>query len=203
QRIPRVRKRRHRKTQTRSSGHTEQAQSASPNDRFLSRQDSEEEDDHNDAMVNPVGKAAVFAGAAAVGAHVAWGEYKRERERRAADAERDRERATHDSFVEEMRRKAEAAAQGRERAKARVGRSPEEARAVADLTDLRASLMGKALGKLRRALEKDFARSPPLSSVGLPLIGRADTVDFVIAAVLLAWGDEELLQELWPRRRRR
>lgn len=132
-------------------------------------------------MVNPVGKAAVFAGAAAVGAHVAWGEYKQERERRAADAERHHEKATHDSFVEEMRRAEATTRNSRQKGNARTGgRSAEDRRAIADLTDLRMSPMGRALGKLRRALERDFSRSPtPVSAAGLPLIGRADTVDFV------------------------
>lgn len=152
-------------------------------------------------MVNPVGKVAVFAGLTAVGLHKAYSDLTRERERKAAEVEAKRNRAARQDFHEEMARASEASAAER---RAQQARSDHDAESFRELVDLRVSLMGRALGDLRRALNEDFMRqSPPLSTVGLPLIGRADSVEFAIAAVLLAWGDDEMLERFWPRRKRR
>lgn len=147
-----------------------------------------------------MGKIAVATGLAAVGLHKAYGDMKREQERTAAEVERKREQAARQDFREEMARASSASAAQR---RAEQERSNHNREAFVELKELRVSLVGRALGDLRRALEEDFCReSPPLSSVGLPLIGRADSVDFAIAAVLLAWGDDEMLERFWPRRRR-
>lgn len=150
-------------------------------------------------MVNPVGKVAVATGLAAIGLHKAYGDMKRERERRAAAAEHEREQASRKDFVEEMARASQASAAERD---AQRQRSDHNRETIAELFELRVSLMGRALRDLRRALAVDFVRhSPPLSTVGLPLVGREDSVDFAIAAVILAWGDDELLERFWPGRR--
>eukprot|EP00752_Nemacystus_decipiens_P013441 g11904.t1 len=150
-------------------------------------------------MVNPVGKIAVATGLAAVGLHKAYGDMKREQERKAAEVERKREQAVRQDFRDEMARASQASAAQR---RAQQQRSDHSREAFAELTELRVSLMGRALGDLRKALAEDFCReSSPLSAVGLPLIGRADSVDFAIAAVLLAWGDDEMLERFWPRKR--
>lgn len=61
-------------------------------------------------MVNPVGKVAVATGLAAVGLHKAYGEIKREREKKAAEVELKRERAARQDFREEMARASEVSA---------------------------------------------------------------------------------------------